>query len=69
MSESKPAWWPECPYPKEVFPMTIEEYVAAVPDEKLRTAVSGYMARFGWERAEAHIWKAYQEYLIERGAE
>lgn len=57
---TKPAWWPECPWPEEIWPMTEEQYVAAVPDENLRTAISGYLARFGWERAEAKILTAWE---------
>ena len=29
--------------------MTEEEYVKAVPDEKLRTAISGFLMREGWK--------------------
>ena len=57
----KPTWWPENPYPESIFPMTIEEYVDAVPDPKLRTAISGCMARFGWKVASDQIWLRYKE--------
>lgn len=39
-----------CPWPESVWTMTEDEYVKAIPDERLRTAISGFMARFGWER-------------------
>ena len=55
--EYRPDWWPQCPYPEDVFPMTTEEYAAAVPDEKLRTAISGFLCRLGWEVASEAIWK------------
>lgn len=57
----RPYWWPECPYPGSVFPMTTEEYMRAIPDHKLRTAISGYLARFGWEKAEEAIWRKIKE--------
>lgn len=53
----KPDWWPENPYPEDIFPMTVDEYIAVIPDPKTRTAVSGHMARFGWLVAEKMIWE------------
>ena len=50
-SSSQPEWWPHCPWPEEVWPMTPDEYIAAVPDPKLRTAISGYLMRQGWHLA------------------
>lgn len=38
-----------CPWPESVWTMTDDEYVEAVPDEDLRTAISGYLMRKGWE--------------------
>ena len=65
MSEPKaytrPPWWPETPYPERIFPMTTEDYVAAVPDEKLRTAITGCIARWAWGVASDMILKAYQD--------
>ena len=43
-----PDWWPQCPYSSKVFPMTEEQYLKAVPDPHLRTAISGYLMREGW---------------------
>ncbi len=60
-AKGKPEWWPECPYSESVFPMTKEEYVCAIPDTKLRTAISGFMGRFFWNLAADEIWKAMQE--------
>jgi hypothetical protein len=39
----------ECPWPESMWSMTDKEYAAAIPDEKLRTAISGYLMRAGWE--------------------
>lgn len=41
-----------CPWPETVWPMTMEEYVKAVPDAALRTAISGYLMRDGWNVAK-----------------
>jgi hypothetical protein len=35
--------------------MTEQEYVEAVPDEKLRTAISGMLMRRGWNVAMRQI--------------
>ena len=58
---SKPDWWPQCPYPESVFPMTSDEYVRAVPDPKLRTAISGSLGRLFWELCEQRIFNALKE--------
>jgi len=42
---------PENPYPQEVFPMTLEEYAKAIPEENLRSAISGCLARWAWNVA------------------
>lgn len=42
----------DCPWPEDVWPMTTQEYVAAVPDEGLRTAISGFLMRQGWNLRE-----------------
>jgi hypothetical protein len=57
----RPKWWPENQYPESVFTMTEEEYVDAIPDEHLRTRISGFMARFGWDRADESIYKAWKD--------
>lgn len=53
--------WPENPYPESIFPMTDDEYVRAVPDEKMRTAISGFLMRKGWEVAERQFIKVMTE--------
>ena len=57
----KPEWWPECPYPESVFPMTVDEYVKAVPGEKLRTAISGSLGREFWNIASEAIFAALEK--------
>ena len=57
----KPDWWPECPYPESVFPMSLDRYPEIVPDPDVRTALSGALGRFFWQLAEDEIWKRYQE--------
>ncbi len=59
---TKPEWWPECPYPEDIFPMTLEEYIKAVPDPNLRTAISVFLMRYGWEIASSMIYDRFQEH-------
>lgn len=59
----KPKWFPSCPWPKDIWTMTKEEYVKAVPDHNLRTAISGFLMRLGWELAEEDIYKRLREIL------
>lgn len=54
--KDRPKWWPTCPYPEDIFTMTREEYVKAVPDKQLRTAISGLLMRLGWEAASDAIY-------------
>ena len=58
---NKPGWWPENPYPKSVFTMADDEYVKAIPDTHLRTAISGYLGRIFWEIASNEIYRAMKE--------
>ena len=44
------------PYPADVFPMTEAEYVRAVPNESLRTAISGLLARYGWNAFKGQLY-------------
>jgi len=46
---------PPNPYPEWLFPMTIEQYCEAIPDDKLRTAISGFAFRQGFEIASKTI--------------
>ena len=39
---------PENPYPESIFTMTVKEYVETIPDEILRTRISGFLMREGW---------------------
>ena len=61
MNKKRPSWWPSCPWPADVWPMTQEEYVKVIPDPKLRTALSGFLMRTGWELAEKEIWKCLKD--------
>ena len=47
----------DCPWPESVWTMTDKQYVEAIPDEKLRTAISGFLMRKGWEIAKEDIIK------------
>lgn len=58
-----PEWWPENPYPESVFRMTTEQFIAAIPDENLRTSISGYCARLFFGIASQEIFKAYKSSL------
>ncbi len=60
--EDMPEWWPQCPYPKKVWPMTEEQYVKAIPDPHLRTAISGYLMREGWCVFENQFMRAIKDY-------
>ena len=57
---NKPGWWPQNPYPQDIFTMTREEYVKAVPDPALRTAISGCLGRLFWEICSESIWNAIE---------
>jgi hypothetical protein len=37
---------PQNPYPEDIFTFTIEDYVKAIPDEHLRTGISGAVGRY-----------------------
>ena len=54
----KPDWWPENPYPVEIFTMLLEDYSKIIPDPNTRTAVSGMLGREFWEIASKSIWDA-----------
>lgn len=57
-----PEWWPECPWPEGVWRMTSEEYAAAIPDPVLRTAISGFLMRQGWQIASEDILKRMKDH-------
>ena len=58
---NKPKWWPECPYPEDIFPMKRERYKEIVPDQDMRTALSGMLGRLFWKIASESIFVKYQE--------
>ena len=62
-AENNLEWWPENPYPENIFTMTMDEYVAAVPDGALRTAISGCLGRYFWDLASWEILRAIKTYL------
>lgn len=55
-----PEWWPECPYPESVFTMTTKKFIEAIPDETLRTSISGYCGRVFWNIASKAIFNAWK---------
>ena len=57
----KPTWWPENPYPEDVFPMHVDRYLEIVPDPRARTALSGCLGRSFWNIASRSIWDAMKE--------
>ena len=60
MPKKKPDWWPTCPYPEDIFPMTREDFCKFVPDANQRTALSGCMGRLFWEIASDTIYDAFK---------
>ena len=51
----------ECPWPSDIWTMTDADYVQAVPDGKLRSAISGFLMRCGWELAQKRVNQALKE--------
>lgn len=62
---SFPDWWPECPYPTDIFPMSMGEYAKIVPDDATRTALSGMLGRFFWQMTTASILFRYLALQVE----
>ena len=62
---NKPDWWPENPYPSDLFPMEREEYATIVPDPIRRTALTGMLGREIWEIASEMIWSRIRERAID----
>jgi len=58
---NKPAWWPQNPYPTDIFPMERSEYPKIVPDPNVRGALSGCLGRVFWDIASNMIWDAMRE--------
>lgn len=61
-ADAVPSWWPENPYSEAIFTMTDKEYVEAVPDEDLRTRISGLLMRSGWDNASREILERMREH-------
>ena len=61
----KPNWWPENPYPVDIFPATVADYINAIPDPNLRSAISGCLGRLIWGFASDTIWNAVLEHIEE----
>jgi hypothetical protein len=59
--KKKPEWWPENPYPSDIFTATLEDYKKVVPNENTRTAINGYLGRRFWDLASDAIWEAFIE--------
>jgi len=58
MNKKRPDFWPSCPWPADVWPMTQEEYVKATPDPKLRIEIpSGKLLRMKITKTGKFIWK------------
>ena len=53
-----PEWWPENPYPEDIFPTTSKEYADIIPDPATRSAISGMLGREFWGNASRVIWEA-----------
>jgi len=62
MSNPKPNWWPQNPYPEDIFVMKRDRYPEIVPDDMTRTALSGCLGREFWEIASNMIWTALQNH-------
>lgn len=65
MSEM-PEWWPENPYPEDIFTMKRERYPEIVPDPHTRSALSGCLGREFWDIASQAIWDQVKEQLTEK---
>jgi len=61
LKAERPDWWPENPWPDDIFPMTLEEYVEAIPDPHLRSAISGNLARWAFEVTSDMILKTLKD--------
>jgi hypothetical protein len=55
----------KCPWPEDIFTVTDKEYVKAIPDELLRTRISGFLMRKGWKIAKEDISKIVRHEIEE----
>lgn len=62
---NKPDWWPKCPYPESIFPMSVDAYPKIVPDPQTRTALSGALGRLWWNMASDEVFRRYLEEIEE----
>ena len=53
--------FPKNPYPEDIFKMTEDEYIEAIPDPYLRTAISGFMGRFVYNAIKKHYLENLKE--------
>jgi hypothetical protein len=59
----KPEWWPKNPYFEDamVSVKNDTDYIQAIPDPNLRTAISWYLGNRMWELASEATWEALVE--------
>ncbi len=60
---------PENPYPKDIFPATMDDYIDIIPDKKTRTAISGLLGRRFWHIAETMIMESVELTITEKTGE
>jgi hypothetical protein len=65
--KEKPSWWPENPYPEDIFPTPRARYPKLIPDPHLRTAISGMLGRLFWDIASDAIWDRLLVIIEETG--
>ena len=59
---NKPDWWPQNPYPADIFIGDRSELPTLIPDGTLRTHLSGIMGRLFWDIASDTIFDRWQQY-------
>lgn len=57
-----PGWFPENAYFKSAFPMTSKQYAEDVPDERLRTGISGCVGRWVFQATRRRFLSALREW-------
>lgn len=57
---AKPDWWPECPYPEDVFPDATADWDTL--DDATKTRIGGWLGRQFWNIASASIRLAYDQH-------
>jgi len=60
----KPDWWPENPYPTDIFTTSLEDATKAVEPRLTKEELSAYSAAWGrhvWDFATEDIWRRMQE--------